>query len=312
MLFKNINVAVDRGDWLGVQSNVLRLRNSQFKPEDAAKNKAKMSASMGLSQLATGAYHDAATSFVSTDPSLGDNYKEVISANDVAVYGGLCSLAVMSRSDLHRVLDNQSFRSFLELEPHIRRAISFFCSSKFRQCLDILEAYRADYLLDLHLQRHVPVLYARIRTRAIQQYVIPYSRVNLNAMAKVFSPGEAVTNSDGVTNATSPFVLDLIELIEVGALDARIDLEMGVLVSKEVDPRAEVHESALESVKEYINAAHIQLLRMNILHAGLEVPAPNMGSGGGGTEGGGKLSGVEGVFSNRRATRGAKMGKTAG
>jgi COP9 signalosome complex subunit 1 len=216
----------------------------------------------------------------------------------------------MTRSDLQRVLDNQSFRNFLELEPHIRRAISFFCSSKFRPCLDILEAYRADYLLDLHLQRHVPILYAHIRTRAIKQYIIPYSRVTLNAMAKVFSPGAAVTNSEGVTDATSPFVLELIELIEVGALDTRIDLEKGVLVSKEVDPRAEVHESALESIKEYVNAAHMQLLRMNILHAGLEVPAPNVGSAGGVADGGGKLPSVEGGV--WRTSRGGKLGKAMG
>src|SRR5262245_25093817 len=60
MYFKNINVAVDRGDWHGVQTNVQRLRSLQFKAEDLAKNKAKMSASIGLSQLATGSYHDAA------------------------------------------------------------------------------------------------------------------------------------------------------------------------------------------------------------------------------------------------------------
>ncbi|QSS65709.1 COP9 signalosome complex subunit [Histoplasma capsulatum] len=275
MLFRNIHVAIDRGDWLGVQSNVQRLRNLQFKPEDEAKNKAKMFAALGLSQLASSAYHSAAINFLSTDPILADNYKEVISANDIAVYGGLCALASMDRADLQtHVLQNKSFRNFLELEPHIRRAISFFCASKFRPCLDILEAYRADYLLDIHLQKHVPVLYSRIRTKAMQQYIIPYSRVMIDTMVKIFSPDQAalIKRDGGTIDLQSPFIVELIDLIQKGTLDARIDVEKGVLVTKQTNTREDVQAAVIQNIKEYVNAAHIQLLRMNILHAGLEVP----------------------------------------
>ncbi|KAK2810179.1 hypothetical protein FQN50_003149 [Emmonsiellopsis sp. PD_5] len=277
MQFKNLNVAIDRGDWLSVQSNIQRLRNLQFKPEDEAKSKAKITASLGLSQLASSSYLAAANQFLDTDPSLGDNYKEVISPNDVAVYGGLCALASMDRTALHtKVLENKSFRNFLELEPHIRRAISFFCSSKFRLCLDILDAYRADYLLDIHLQKHVPVLYSRIRTKAMQQYIVPYSRVTLDAMAKVFSPGETTTKDNGAVNARSPFIVELIDLIQKGTLDARIDVEKGVLVTMQADSRENVQMAAVRNAKDYVDLAHIQLLRMNIIHAGLEVPPPGI------------------------------------
>ncbi|WEW58414.1 hypothetical protein PRK78_003882 [Emydomyces testavorans] len=273
MLFKNINVAVDRGDWFGVQSNVYRLRNLQFKPEDEAQNKAKMWASLGLSHLAMGAYLDAATSFVSTDPCLADTYKEVISPNDVAVYGGLCALASMERTDLaNHVLENKSFRSFLELEPHIRRAISFFCGSKFRPCLDILESYHADYLLDVHLQRHVKRLYSQIRTKAMQQYIIPYSRIALLSMASTFSPNENIVSSNGKPDIGSPFIGELVTLIQESILDAQIDLEKGVLVAKPANQRLEEHQTALDGVKDYMDHVHVQLLRLNLLHAGLKVP----------------------------------------
>ncbi|PGG99443.1 hypothetical protein AJ79_08517 [Helicocarpus griseus UAMH5409] len=286
MLFKNINVSIDRGDWLGVQSSVQRLRNLQFKPEDEAKNKAKMFASLGLSQLASSSYHAAAISFLATDPAIADNYKEVISANDVAVYGGLCALASMDRADLQtQVLENKSFRNFLELEPHIRRAISFFCSSKFRLCLDILDAYRADYLLDLHLQKHVAVIYSRIRTKAMRQYIVPYSRITLDAMASVFSPGQMTTRPNGGgIDMKSPFIIELIDLIQKGTLDARIDVEKEVLVTAQADAREKVQSAAVQSAKEYVDTAHIQLLRMNILHAGLEIP-PVGGEGGEGGRG---------------------------
>ncbi|EAW15172.1 COP9 signalosome complex subunit 1 [Aspergillus clavatus NRRL 1] len=274
MLFKIINVAIERGDWLSVQSNVHRLRNLQSKPEEQAKNQPKMSAALGLSQLHSGSYLEAANCFLSTDPSLGDSYNEVLTSNDVAVYGGLCALASMDRNELQRrVLDNNAFRNFLELEPHIRRAISFFCNSKFRPCLEILESYKADYLLDIHLQRHVSTIFTRIRTKAIQQYVVPFSRVTLDSMLKVFAPGVAGGHAHP-TDFNSPFVQELIGLIQDGTLDARIDLEKGVLVSKQTDLRTEVQRDTLESLSSFRKEAHLRLLRTNILRAGLEVRSP--------------------------------------
>ncbi|KAE8323915.1 26S proteasome subunit RPN7-domain-containing protein [Aspergillus sergii] len=271
MLFKIINVAIERGDWLSVQSHVQRLRNLQSKQEEQAKNQPKMSAAMGLSQLHSGAYLDAANSFLSTDPTLGDSYNEVLTSNDVAVYGGLCALASMDRNELQRrVLDNSSFRNFLELEPHIRRAISFFCNSKFRPCLDILESYQTDYLLDVHLQRHVSTLYTRIRTKSIQQYLVPFSRVKLDTLSKIFAPG-ATSGQAQPIHSKSPFVQELIGLIQDGTLDSRIDLEKMVLVSNQTDKRIEVQEAVLESLSNYIDEAHIRVLRTNIIRAGLEV-----------------------------------------
>ncbi|KAB8077864.1 26S proteasome subunit RPN7-domain-containing protein [Aspergillus leporis] len=276
MLFKIINVAIERGDWLSVQSHVQRLRNLQSKQEEQAKNQPKMSAAMGLSQLHSGAYLEAASSFLSTDPSLGDSYNEVLTSNDVAVYGGLCALASMDRNELQRrVLDNNSFRNFLELEPHIRRAISFFCNSKFRPCLEILESYQTDYLLDVHLQRHVSTLVTRIRTKSIQQYLVPFSRVTLDSMSKIFAPRTDGGQAHPI-DSKSPFVQELIGLIQDGTLDARVDLEKMVLVSNQTDLRTEVQEATLESLSSYVKEAHLRLLRTNIIRAGLEVrPFPD-------------------------------------
>lgn len=270
MLFKLINVSAERGDWLSVQSNISRLRNAQSKPEDQAKNLPKMSAASGLAHMHSGSYLEAANSFLATDPTLGDTFNEIITPNDVAVYGGLCALASMDRNELQRrVLDNHSFRNFLELEPHIRRAISFFCNSKFRPCLEILDAYRADYLLDLHLRRHFSALYSRIRTKSIEQYLIPFSRVTLDSMAKIFAPCKAEARSSG---AFSKFVQELTRLIKEGVLDARIDLEKGVLVSNQTDLRTEVQRNTLESLRTFSEEAHLRILRTSVLNAGLEVP----------------------------------------
>jgi COP9 signalosome complex subunit 1 len=179
----------------------------------------------------------------------------------------------MTREELQRnVLDNTSFRNFLELEPHIRRAIAFFCNFKFRPCLDILEAYRSDYLLDLHLQPYLETLYKRIRTKSIKQYMVPFSSVSLESMAKIFAP-EVIGGEARPAGLSSPFVQELITLIQEGVLDARIDLEKGLLVSNQVDARTEVQRTTLQSLQEFNQEAHWRMMRAAFLQAGLEVGA---------------------------------------
>ena len=271
--FRIISVAIEQRNWLAVQSQVMKIRNLQMKPDDQARTQPKVQAAMGLQQLCSGEYKDAAMSFLGTDPSLGDTYNDVLSSNDVAVYGGLCALASMSRTELQtKVLENPSFRSFLELEPHIRRAVSFFCASKYSQCLEILESHRSDYLLDLYLQPHVGEIYKRVRTKSIVQYFQPFSRVTLASMENMFGQ----TGSAGrTTNGDSArwFLDELIALIEAGKLNARIDLETGVLVAKESNPRAEMQKEAEEMVDNFIKEARLKLIRLNAINAGLEVKA---------------------------------------
>lgn len=269
MLLKIINLSIERGDWLSVQSNVHRLRSlGPSKPDEQMKNQPKASTALGLSQLHSGSYYDAANNFLATDPSLGDSYNEIITSNDVAVYGGLCALASMNRVELQRrVLDNNSFRNFLELEPHIRRAISFFCNSKFKPCLEILEAYKTDYLLDVYLQRHVANIYSRIRTKSIKQYLVPFSCVTLDAMSKVF----ATTSAGGPeTDSSSAFVRELEELIKDGTLNAYIDKERNVLVSKQTELRTRVQEATLSNLLSYARESHQRLLRTSIAQSGME------------------------------------------
>ena len=226
-----------------------------------------------------GEYREGAGNFLQTDPSLTDTFNEVISANDVAIYGGLCALASMSRAELQEeVLENSSFRNFLELEPQIRRAINLFCASKYGQCLEILEGYRADYLLDIYLQDHVASIFKQVRTKSIIQYFEPFSRVTLDALAKTFGPTPTTSNTPGVngttTSTTQPIENEIIELIESGQLLARIDLEARVLVAKERDVRSELYEEATESIENFIREARMKLLRTNVIRAGLEITPP--------------------------------------
>lgn len=272
MSIRLIVVSIDQNNWLAVQSSVQKLR-SQTKFLELERVAAKLSAAMGLATLDSGYYKEAAESFLETDPRMAsakmddpndeESFNEVLTPNDIAVYGGLCALASMNRDELQKqVLENSSFRNYLELEPHIRRAISFFVSSKYSACLSILESYKTDYLLDIHLQRHIPELYFRIRSKAIQQYFIPFSCVTLSALASAFNTDESTIETE------------LTRLIKQGPLDARIDLVDRVLLANTVDERTKVHDEALAMAKNYERTAHLRILRMEIINAGLEVRAP--------------------------------------
>ena len=297
-----INVCIDQHSWFAAQNHVQRIRGqpgSQKYPE-AEKNSAKLSAASGLTYMAQGKYKEAAEEFLSTDPRMSqaklddpadeESYNEILTPNDIAVYGGLCAIASMTRKELQKqVLENSGFRNYLELEPHIRRAISYFVSSKYSACLSILDSYKADYLLDIHLQRHIPQLYYEIRSKAIQQYFIPFSCVTFSALATAFNTDEPTIE------------FELTQMIKRGNLDARLDLVDRVLLARKVDNRNEVHAEALATAEEYERTAHLRLLRMGILNAGLEVKAPkglgNVGSSsqdGGRWNGGGDLMSGEG------------------
>ena len=53
-------------------------------------------------------------------PELGNSYSDVLAAQDVALYGGLCALASFDRSEIKRhVVESIGFREMLELNPEV-------------------------------------------------------------------------------------------------------------------------------------------------------------------------------------------------
>ena len=269
MTLRLVFVSIAQKSWTNVLANLAKSEATQVKGEEKAKLEPIISACSGLCHMAMGSFKEAATAFLSTsatyltaEPAAYIKWqKEVISPNDVAVYGGLCALAYMDRSDLQsKVLGNTEFRNFLELEPHIRRAINLFCNSKYSACLEVLEGYRNDYLLDVYLSKILHTIYSRIRNKSIVQYFIPFSCVTLDEMSSKFPPAEGRTIEE-----------DLEEMIKNGTLDARIDLVDRLLPSPPRDARHDVQEDALKMAETYEHTLRLRLTRLNMLAAGLEV-----------------------------------------
>lgn len=207
-----VNVTLQRREWPMVIANLSKITGVQNGDEEKGLQP-YVKIVQGIALMGLEKFEDAAKSFLQTDAGKeGVDYSNIASPNDVAVYGGLLALATMDRKDLQtRVLDNQNFRTFLELEPHIRKAISLFVNGRYSACLAILEAYRADYLLDIYLQKHVPTLYSQIRSKCIVQYFIPFSCVTLSSLEEAFAvPGQSLID-------------ELVTMIRGGVLQARIN-----------------------------------------------------------------------------------------
>jgi COP9 signalosome complex subunit 1 len=268
MTLRLVYVSITQKSWMGVQTNLAKVEAAQLKGDDKTKLEPIISSCSGLAQMSMGGFREAAKHFLNTSPAYLTTepaanitwQKDVISPNDVAVYGGLCALASMDRSDLqNKVLDNSEFRNFLELEPHIRRAINLFCNSKYSACLEVLESYRNDYYLDVYLSPVLNTIYSRIRTTSIVQYFIPFSCVTLDEMASKF-PVSGFRIED-----------ELEEMINSGTLDARIDLVDRLLISPPTNPRHDVHTDALTMADKYDHTLRLRLTRLNMLAAGMEI-----------------------------------------
>ena len=241
-----------------------------------------MHAATGIACLAQGQYKEAATAFLATPPdyfSAGrvhglDFPRALASGNDIAIYGGLCALATMSRDSLVDVVLGGPFRVFLELEPHMRKAISLYTTAKYQACLSTLRRYHADWSLDVFLgggksalgESHLDRLLARIREKSITAYFSSFAQVSLASLAATFPPA---------TPTSSPVAAmeeEVLALIEAGTLDARLDVVNGVLIAPRKAARAEALADAKAAAEEVERGLVLRLLRVNVALAGLEVP----------------------------------------
>jgi len=287
-----VRVSLQRREWGMVSAHLSKMGNVHG--ADGEKNlQPYLKIVQGLSYLGQEKYKEAALSFLQADASVpGATYNEVASPNDVAVYGGLLALASMDRKDLQaKVLDNSTFRTFLELEPHIRRAVTQFVNGRYSACIATLEAYRADYLLDIYLQKHITKIYSEIRSKCIVQYMIPFSCVKLDTMAASFGGPDRSIEDELASMIRAGTLKARINTIDRVCQDLNIDVPHRVLadIFKLVTaviphPRLALQTSALETAQNYEKEAIERLRRMSLAAADLElkgkkITGPPLGGG---------------------------------
>ncbi|CAK9300018.1 unnamed protein product [Gordionus sp. m RMFG-2023] len=208
-------------------------------------------------------------------PFEDSNAYYVVSPNNVAWYAGLCGLATFEREALKRLFlsGNCPFKQFLELEPCLREILYSFYQSKYQDCLSYLDDVKDQLMLDLYLGPVLDNLYDMIRTRAIIQYITPYSKVCLESMYKIFYPYEISNqsinnvNNEGFTKLES----EIGNLIHKEVINGKIDSYNKVLYIKNPDDRKLLFSKTLKSGAFFQKNCRSLLVRAAILDSNIVV-----------------------------------------
>lgn len=88
----------------------------------------RLKCAAGLAELATKKYKLAAKHFLQANFDHCD-FPDMISCNNIAIYGGLCALATFDRQELQKnIISSASFKLFLELETQVTFYLNLFNS----------------------------------------------------------------------------------------------------------------------------------------------------------------------------------------
>jgi COP9 signalosome complex subunit 1 len=276
MCLKVIVTALEMGNFSHVVNYVSKAEQT---PDASAQIQAKLRIATGLAHLHNRKYKSAARSFLDAAPDMGGNsFSEVLSTQDVGIYGGMCALAQFDRNELKRhVISNPRFKSFLDQTPELQALVNAFYNCRYTEALGCLERLRPRLAIDPHLAEHAALLSRQIRNRAIVQFFSPYSSVDMKMMATAFNTTVAELEQE------------LKNLIVEGDISARIDSFNQVLVAKQVNQRTRMFQKATEVGRDHNANMRDMLLRMDLTMQEFSVKPPRRGgpAGGGGGAGAG-------------------------
>ncbi|CAL8465400.1 g4936 [Coccomyxa elongata] len=262
MCLSVIRCAVELGNFVHVNTYVAKGEQSPEAAKDPVIT-SKLKAAGGLASLDNKKYKIAAKKFSEVSSELGSSFNDVIAAQDVALYGGLCALASFDRPDLRRhIVDNISFRELLELNPEVRELVYDFYGSRYAACLARLQRLLPLLRMDMYLSKHVDTLYAAVRSKALIQYTAPFVSVNLQTMAQAFGTEVGALEKE------------LADLVAAGQVQARIDSHSKVLYARLTNTRAATFERALQTGEDYLRDTRALLLRASLMQHDLVQRAP--------------------------------------
>ncbi|KAI8991021.1 26S proteasome subunit RPN7-domain-containing protein [Mycotypha africana] len=188
---------------------------------------------------------------------------DIISPNDIAIYGSLCALITYSRNELYtKVLNNVNFKSFLVMEPDLYHLVESFYKSKYAVCFDLLEnRFRPSLEMDMYLQpHHVETMIQLVREKSMVQYCLPYSVIDMRKMATAFNMSLTTLEDE------------LCALIaKKGKIAARIDSHRKILRTNKQEKRSQAFEKSLLAGEDFEKSTKALLLRLNMMKADLIV-----------------------------------------
>ena len=236
---------------------------------------AQLDACLGLSALKTGAFRNAAQSFLAVTSAL--NLPDIVSLRDCLVYGTVCALAVFSRAELRAsLLQRGEWRKNVDAHcPVWRAVVSAYIDSDYHSTFRLLTQLSPAILLHPALSPHLHRLLKDIRAKAACQFFAPYTALQLSVMA------------DGMGLSEAELEALIAELIGEGKLNGRLDMQRGLVVKKAAESRRRMYDKAQRVAERVLRDGKALLLRMSLIEADIAVQAPKKSDKQDGAKGGG-------------------------
>ena len=224
----------------------------------------QLEACLGLFALKTGAYQSAAISFLAVTSAL--SFSSVISLRDCTILASLCALASFSRSELRsRVLSNGEWRKNVDSCSEWRTILTAYIDSDYNTTFQSLTSQHTRLALLPPLAPHLPRLLRDIRGRAVCQYFIPYTALQLSVMAS------------GLSMEVDEVEAMVGELIGDGRLQGRIDKQRGLLVKKGKMGRRRMYESARRAGEKVVREGRGLMMRMSLIECDIMLQSKKRG-----------------------------------
>lgn len=273
-IVKKLNVVcVIQSQKIRTMDYVLRVLNAGSSPteeDDRLRDVACVKAGVGAVSLASGDFRGAAN--MMCDPmctiAMGTACNDLLLPQHVAMYGGLSALATFSRSELKsNVIDNDSFKDFLDASPDIGGLIRAFFDSDYDACMKLLSKIDAFCKSDLIVGRHWEKLRSKIVDNMMVQYFRPYSRARMDVMAKAFN-----MSVEDIEKFVSKLIISK-------KMSARIDSENKVLIANAADERSATFDKVLANGEAFVDDIQTSLLRLSLKESGLMLRRSGKGTG---------------------------------
>ncbi|OBZ90701.1 COP9 signalosome complex subunit 1 [Choanephora cucurbitarum] len=264
MCFNTIQVYLDDQNFSHVVQTYITRAESTPNIPDKTNTISKLRCCQAVSLLgasdATSTYRAVAEALMEVSFESANSIHTIMSPNDVAIYGGLCALVSYDRRQLSQVLNNSNFKNFLVLEPSLHELLEAFYQSKYAVCFELLSKYQQSLRLDVYLASHLAKLTQLVREKAMIQYCLPYSMIDMRKMAKAFDVSlEELEN-------------ELVHLIgKKDKIHARIDSHQKILCTKKQERRVKAFEQSLLAGDEFERSSRALLIRLHLLKANLVV-----------------------------------------
>ncbi len=121
-------------------------------------------------------------------------------------------MATFSRADLKvKLIDNNDFRQFLEIDPLCRDIIFHFYDGKYAECLGLLNQIKEDWIYNYYFSDIIAEILKLLKVNMMLQFLAPFAIADLKKMALVFRC------------SVQEIERDLVDLIESDAVCAKID-----------------------------------------------------------------------------------------